>query len=87
MKEVKARDLRPGMLYLMPFNKTATVAAVRVGPRVTVIRWVEDYPQTKVESDHPFLVEEYKLSIDIASKLANVYPFEQAIPPKKEESK
>jgi hypothetical protein len=56
MREVKARDLKPGMVHLAPFREVV-VKAVEVGPSHTTIFW-EDYPRVRCSNEHPFLVSD-----------------------------
>jgi hypothetical protein len=55
---VPARELRPGTVCEFPFNRTATVAAIRLGRLYAYITWTEPAaPDSRVELDWEFYVQ------------------------------
>jgi hypothetical protein len=59
-RTVRADQLTPGTLVLLPMGRTATVRSVQVGTRrgyYVSIRWADGYPASRVERPHKFLVD------------------------------
>ena len=55
MKEVKGRDLEPGMVLALPMGRTATIAETRPGRLYMNFR--TEHGPTRVENDHPCMIE------------------------------
>lgn len=56
MKEIHAKDLKPGDVLVLPFGKTATIQTAKVGRKFTTIR--TEHGTSRIENYGPALVRE-----------------------------
>lgn len=55
---IKAENLSVGDVLLLPFNKTATITALKpFGPRSVYVRYRTEYGWSRVERDHEVHVQ------------------------------
>ena len=59
IKEIKGRDLRPGMVLAQPMNRNVTIEEVTFGRRYVRFWWKDDDHKyhNRVELNYPMLIE------------------------------